>query len=75
MEPIPTKYAYIPLGYSGVLPYLPLCWSKSPALVKLKSSIKNPLLNWCGLLTTLLGFKTYPEVNILTAEFSSVESL
>ena len=35
LEPIPTKYAYVPFGYSGVLPYLPLCWSKSPALVKL----------------------------------------
>ena len=34
IEVIPTKYAYVPFGYSGVLPYLPLWISKSPTLLK-----------------------------------------
>ena len=33
MEVIPTKYAYVPLGYSGVLQYLPLWESKSPVFL------------------------------------------
>ena len=55
---IPTKYAYVPFGYSGVLPYLPLCTSKSPAFVNLWSSTKNPLLNPVGLLVILDGSNT-----------------
>ena len=32
---IPTKYAYVPWGNSGVLQYLPLFTSRSPELLNL----------------------------------------
>ena len=72
---IPTKYAYVPFGYSGVLPYLPLCTSKSPAFENIKSSTKNPLLKPVGLSFTIDGSKTYPLFKILTEELSSFGSL
>ena len=37
-----AKYAYTPFGYCGVIPNLPLCSSRSPVPLYLKSSLKNP---------------------------------
>ena len=63
----PTKYAYVPSGYSGVLQYLPLWISKSPELYT-KSCAKNPALKEGGLSSMLEIEALYPVSNICISE-------
>ena len=63
-----AKYAYIPLGNSGVLQNLPLWISRSPVPSNTLSSTKNPAAYPDGLFTTLVISVLYDDVIIFKSE-------
>ena len=67
-NPTVAKYAYTPLGNSGVFPNLPLWTSKSPEPSNILSSTKNPAEYPGGRLFTLLISVLYEDWSIFRGE-------